>query len=262
MRADIFLYTNGFAKSRTHASELIKSGVLLDGKKITKPSYDIPDNTKRESIAILSPSKYVSRGGLKLEAALSAFSVNTIDIVAIDIGASTGGFTDCLLNHGAKKVYATDVGHGQLESSLLNDPRVINIEGLNARSMTEKDIGFSDFPLAVSDISFISQALIYRSVSALLKDDGIFISLIKPQFECGKVYLSSGGICRDKKIHIKIISELFKKAASCGLFACDLIRSPITGGDGNTEYLSLFKKNTVLPCPSEKHIEKIVMGDL
>lgn len=262
MRADIFLYTNGFAKSRTHASELIKSGVLLDGKKITKPSYDIPDNTKRENIAILSPSKYVSRGGLKLEAALSAFSVNTIDIVALDIGASTGGFTDCLLKHGAKKVYATDVGHGQLESSLLNDPRVINIEGLNARSMTEKDIGFADFSLAVSDISFISQALIYGSVSTLLKDDGIFISLIKPQFECGKEYLSSGGICRDKKIHIKIISELFKKAVSCGLFACDLIRSPITGGDGNTEYLSMFKKNTVLPCPSEKHIEKIVMGDL
>ena len=262
MRADIFLYTNGLAKSRTQALELIKSGVLLDGKKIAKPSYDIPDNTKRESIEILSPSKYVSRGGLKLEAALSAFQVDTNDIIALDIGASTGGFTDCLLKHGAKKVYATDVGHGQLDKTLLNDPRVINTEGLNARSMTEKDIGFADFPLAVSDISFISQALIYGSVSALLKDDGIFISLIKPQFECGKEYLSSGGICRDKKIHIKIISELFKKAASCGLFACGLIRSPITGGDGNTEYLSLFKKNTVLPRPSEKHIEKIVMGDL
>lgn len=243
MRADVFLYSRGFAKSRTHASELIKNGVLVCGKKITKPSTDIPESTPDEDIIITTPSKYVSRGGLKLEAALAVFNLNVNEVTALDVGASTGGFTDCLLKHGAKKVYAVDVGHGQLDASLVKDSRVVNLEGINARSMTADMIGRGEFALAVSDVSFISQSLIYDAVCSLLSEKGIFVSLIKPQFECGKQSLASGGICKDKKVHIKVISELFECSKKAGLFPTALTRSPITGGDGNTEYLVCFIKN-------------------
>lgn len=243
MRADVFLFSRGFAKSRTHAAELIKSGVLVCGKRISKPSYDISADISDNDITIIEPSKYVSRGGLKLEAALVVFEIDAKGVTALDIGASTGGFTDCLLKHGAEKVYAVDVGHGQLDPSLLSDRRVINLEGINARNLTEKEIGRANFALAVSDVSFISQSLIYDSVYGMLGDQGTFVSLIKPQFECGKKNLSSGGICRDKKIHIKVMSELFKKAESAGLFPKKLTVSPIEGGDGNTEYLAYFVKN-------------------
>ena len=243
MRADVFLYSRGFAKSRTHAAELIKSGILINGKKVAKPSSDIAEDTSDSEVQITNPSKFVSRGGLKLEAALAVFAINVTDLTALDVGASTGGFTDCLLKRGAKKVYAVDVGHDQLDKSLINDPRVINLEGINARSMTAEMIGRGDFPLAVSDVSFISQTLIYDSVYNLLSENGMFVSLIKPQFECGKQNLASGGICKDKKIHIKVISELFERSAECGLFPAALTRSPITGGDGNTEYLVCFVKN-------------------
>lgn len=260
MRADVFLFTRGFAKSRTHAAELIKSGVELGGKKIAKPSQDIPENTLDSEIKINEPSKYVSRGGLKLEAALTVFSVETENAIALDVGASTGGFTDCLLRHGAKKVYAVDVGHGQLAPSLLCDIRVINLEGINAKNLSPEIIGFADFALAVSDVSFISQSLIYTPVASMLCDGGKFISLIKPQFECGKKNLSSGGICKDKKVHIKIISELFGKAALSGLYPAALTRSPITGGDGNTEYLALFVKNVPSAPIAEETIKNCVMG--
>ena len=200
MRADVFLYSRGFAKSRTHAAELIKSGILINGKKVAKPSSDIAEDTSDSEVQITNPSKFVSRGGLKLEAALTVFAIDVTDLTALDVGASTGGFTDCLLKRGAKKVYAVDVGHDQLDKSLINDPRVVNLEGINARSMTAEMIGRGDFPLAVSDVSFISQTLIYDSVYNLLSENGMFVSLIKPQFECGKQNLASGGICKDKKI--------------------------------------------------------------
>ncbi len=260
MRADVFLFTRGFAKSRTHASELIKSGVMLGGKKIAKASQDIPESTLDSEIKINEPSKYVSRGGLKLEAALTAFSVETKNVTALDVGASTGGFTDCLLKHGACKVYAVDVGHGQLDDSLLADTRVVNLEGINAKFISPEIIGYAGFPLAVSDVSFISQALIYAPVASMLCDGGKFVSLIKPQFECGKANLSSGGICKDKKVHIKVISELFEKAALAGLFPAAITRSPITGGDGNTEYLALFVKNVPHAPISEETIKSCVMG--
>lgn len=261
MRADVFLYSRGFAKSRTHAAELIKSGVLVCGQKISKPSHDISESISNEDIKITEPSKYVSRGGFKLEAALTAFSMDISGITALDVGASTGGFTDCLLKHGAAKVYAVDVGHGQLDASLLSDNRVVNLEGVNARAMTEEIIGHEKFPIAVSDVSFISQALIYNAVREMLIEHGVFVSLIKPQFECGKKNLSSGGICKDKKVHIKVITELFEKAEAAGLFPEKLTRSPITGGDGNTEYLVCFIKNGKRGV-SEENIKNCVMEEL
>lgn len=260
MRADLFLFSRGFARSRTHAAELIKNGVELCGKKIGKPSQDIPESTPDSDIKIIEPSKYVSRGGLKLEAALACFSVKTEGVTALDVGASTGGFTDCLLKHGAEKVYAVDVGHGQLAEELLADNRVVNLEGINAKVLSPAIVGHGGFPLAVSDVSFISQSLIYAPVSAMLAEGGKFISLIKPQFECGKKNLSSGGICRDKKVHLRVVLELFEKARLSGLYPAAFTRSPITGGDGNTEYLALFIKGEKTACVPEETIKNCILG--
>ena len=260
MRADIFLFSRGLARSRTHAAELIKNGVEISGKKIVKASQDIPESTADGEVKITEPSKYVSRGGLKLEAALACFSVETEGLTALDVGASTGGFTDCLLQHGAEKVYAVDVGHGQLAEELLSDSRVVNLEGINAKFLSPELIGRGEFPLAVSDVSFISQSLIYTPVCSMLCDGGKFISLIKPQFECGRKNLSSGGICKDKKVHRQVVAELFEKAKLAGLFPTAFTRSPITGGDGNTEYLALFVKGAEFSNVAESEIKKCILG--
>jgi 23S rRNA (cytidine1920-2'-O)/16S rRNA (cytidine1409-2'-O)-methyltransferase len=260
MRADIFLFSRGFARSRTHAAELIKNGVEIGGKKIAKASQDIPEKTEDSDIKITEPSKYVRRGGLKLEAALTAFSVEAKGVTALDVGTSTGGFTDCLLQHGAEKVYAVDVGHGQLAEQLLRNQRVLNLEGINAKFLSPNLIGRGEFPLAVSDVSFISQSLIYASVASMLCEGGKFISLIKPQFECGKKNLSSGGICRDRKVHLQVVTELFEKARLAGLFPAAFTNSPITGGDGNTEYLALFIKGDKSASVSESEIKKCILG--
>ena len=176
----------------------------------------------------------------------------------MDLGASTGGFTDCLLQNGALRVYAVDVGHGQLDPSLQKDPRVVSLEGTNARTLTP-DMTGEVCDLAVSDLSFISQALIYPAVRANVKDGGFFISLIKPQFEAGKEHIGKGGIVRDRRVHTKVIESLFDAAAQSELYPEALIPSPIEGGDGNREYLALFrigerKNNTQLD------IKKIVFS--
>ncbi|MBQ8496083.1 MAG: TlyA family RNA methyltransferase [Clostridia bacterium] len=240
MRADKFLFEKGLANSRSHAAALLKDGVTLDGKRIGKPSQEIADDTPVSAVTIQNPSKYVSRGGIKLEAAVSAFSPELAGKTALDLGASTGGFTDCLLQNGAKRVYAVDVGHGQLDKTLENDPRVISLEGTNARTLTPEMTG-EVCDLAVSDLSFISQALIYHAVRENVKDGGIFISLIKPQFEAGKENIGKGGIVRDRNIHVKVIEKLFAAAEAEGLYPEALAPSPIEGGDGNREYLALFR---------------------
>ena len=240
MRADKFLFEKGLAKSRSHAAALLKDGVLLDGKCIEKPSQEIAEDTPVSAITIQNPSKYVSRGGIKLEAAIFAFAPDIMGKTALDLGASTGGFTDCLLQNGAKRVYAVDVGHGQLDKRLEADPRVISLEGTNARTLTPEMTG-EVCDLAVSDLSFISQALIYPAVRQNVRDGGIFISLIKPQFEAGKENIGKGGIVRDRNIHVKVIENLFAAAENEGLYPEALAPSPIEGGDGNREYLALFR---------------------
>ena len=240
MRADKFLFEKNLAKSRSHAAALIKGGICVGNKRIEKASQDIDPDTPVSAIKIENPSKYVSRGGIKLEAAIFSFKPEIAGKNALDLGASTGGFTDCLLQNGAQRVYAVDVGHGQLDPSLQNDPRVISLEGTNARSLTPDTTG-EICDIAVSDLSFISQALIYPAVRANIKDGGVFISLIKPQFEAGKEHIGKGGIVRDRNIHVKIIESLFEKATNEGLFPEALIPSPIEGGDGNREYLALFR---------------------
>ena len=240
MRADKFLFEKGLAKSRSHAAALIGEGVLLRGKRIAKPSMEIADDTPISEIRIENPSKYVSRGGIKLEAALASFHPDIAGKTALDLGASTGGFTDCLLQNGALRVIAVDVGHGQLDQTLQNDPRVLSLEGTNARTLTPDMIG-GTVDLAVSDLSFISQTLIYPAVRENVKDGGLFISLIKPQFEAGKENIGKGGIVRDRNIHVKVIEKLFSAAEKEGLYPEALAPSPIEGGDGNREYLALFR---------------------
>lgn len=241
MRADLFLYVHGFAKSRTAAARLIDGGVYVDGEKISKPSQTIPDGAGFYDVKIENPDRYVSRGGLKLEAALDAFGVSPKWAVCVDIGASTGGFTDCLLQRGAEKVYAVDVGHGQLDEKLARDRRVISLEGVNARTLTKDALG-EGVSIAVTDVSFISQEKIYDAVNAVLDNGGKFISLIKPQFEAGEQNVGKGGIVKDRRVHAAVIRDLISAAARRSLMIKAIIPSPVKGGDGNTEYLAYFEK--------------------
>jgi 23S rRNA (cytidine1920-2'-O)/16S rRNA (cytidine1409-2'-O)-methyltransferase len=239
MRADVFLFTHGFAESRSQAAVLIGNGVYISGKKIPKPSFIIPDDTPAHAVNIEKKLPFVSRGGLKLESALIAFHLEVAGFCVLDIGASTGGFTDCLLRYGADFVYALDVGHGQLAPSLAADPRVENIEGCNARYMAPS-LFSRHIDMAVTDISFISQKLIYGAVRGLLDDGAPFISLIKPQFEAGRENIGKGGIVKDPRVHERVIRDIRESALASGLAMRGICPSPIAGGDGNREYTALF----------------------
>ncbi len=239
MRADVFLFTHGFAESRSQAAVLIGNGVYISGKKIPKPSFIIPDDTPAHAVNIEKKLPFVSRGGLKLESALIAFHLEVAGFCVLDIGASTGGFTDCLLRYGADFVYALDVGHGQLTPSLAADPRVENIEGCNARYMAPS-LFSRHIDMAVTDISFISQKLIYGAVRGLLDDGAPFVSLIKPQFEAGRENIGKGGIVKDPRVHERVIRDIRESALASGLAMRGICPSPIAGGDGNREYTALF----------------------
>ena len=239
MRADVFLFTHGFAESRSQAAVLIGNGVYISGKKIPKPSFIIPDDTPAHAVNIEKKLPFVSRGGLKLESALIAFHLEVAGFCVLDIGASTGGFTDCLLRYGADFVYALDVGHGQLAPSLSADPRVENIEGCNARYMAPS-LFSRHIDMAVTDISFISQKLIYGAVRGLLDDGAPFVSLIKPQFEAGRENIGKGGIVKDPRAHERVIRDIRESALASGLAMRGICPSPIAGGDGNREYTALF----------------------
>jgi len=254
MRLDLYLAASGLAKSRSYAGELIKKGlVTVDGKIITKPSFAVQGEDVRVSGEI---HPFVGRGGMKLEGALSAFAVDVAGFTVIDVGASTGGFTDCVLKRGAARVIAVDSGHGQLDTSLVNDKRVVNLEGFNARDISPETIG-EICDMAVCDLSFISQTYIIDNVYSVLKDGGIFITLIKPQFECGKEALSKGGIVKDKKQHRKAVEKVLEFAKTSGFSAVDIMRSPIEGGDGNKEFLACFIKNGGLSAVTERKIEEV-----
>ena len=241
-RIDVFLVENGYAKSRVRAKELIKNGkVTVNDKICSKASYEVKEHDEVDCEA--DDLMFVSRGGLKLSKAFDVFSIDVKDKVCADIGASTGGFTQCLLNHGARSVYAVDVGHGQLDESLLNDKRVLNYEGMNARCLDNKY--FDPKPSFVSiDVSFISLELIISSVSSILSDDGEIVALVKPQFEAGKEALNKKGIVKDKKIHEKVLRNVTAAFEKNDLFVCAAAFSAITGGDGNIEYLLHVSKKS------------------
>ncbi len=234
MRLDVFLTQHGYTDSRERAKRLILAGrVRVDGAVVDKPALEIEGG----EIAVENES-FVGRGGEKLEGALRAFSVDPAGLRAIDIGASTGGFTHCLLLHGAAHVTALDAGCGQLHPSLAGDARVRNVEKYNARDLSRADVG--EFDLAVMDVSFISQTYILPRLVQILTPAGLAITLIKPQFEAGRAALNKKGVVKDARDRLLAVRRVLQAAREAGLVPRALIRSPITGGDGNIEYLALF----------------------
>lgn len=261
MRADLYLVQNGYSDSRTLAQKLIAEGaVTVDGRILKKPSDDIPEGEHTVTVRATADTRYVGRGGLKLEAALAAFPIRVEGCVAADIGASTGGFTDCLLQNGAARVYAVDAGHGQLHPRLLADPRVRSAEGMNARSLTPADLCRIErewqelHPEAlapefdgrvegiVMDVSFISQTLLHPALACILQDGGWMITLVKPQFELTRSALNKQGIVKQEKDRKAALDKVLTSASACGFEAVSVIPSPIEGGDGNREYLAYFRK--------------------
>ena len=238
MRLDVFLSEKALVDSRTDAKKFITGGYVSVNKKvILKPSFDVVGD---EDIVVDKSSKrYVSRGGLKLEGALDDFSVDVSERIAIDIGASSGGFTDCLIKRGAKFVYAVDSGIGQIAEHLRNDSRVFVFENYNARYMDPAHFEFRP-SLAVMDVSFISATLIIPAVKKVLLPGGDFICLIKPQFEVGKGGLGKGGIVKDSSLRKQAVDKVVTSAVSCGFDVIKVIESPILGGSGNVEYLAHF----------------------
>ncbi|MCI8331209.1 MAG: TlyA family RNA methyltransferase [Clostridiales bacterium] len=256
MRLDVYLVENGLVPTRQKAKILIVSGaVFVDGKVVTKPAFD----PEQKNVEIKGPQeKYVSRGGDKLEAALADFEIDVCGAKCIDIGASTGGFTDCLLQHGASFVLCVDSGTGQLHKQIANHPKVRQLEKFNARRLTIQDVGFKANCI-VMDVSFISQTLLYEPVVSLLDEDGVFISLVKPQFEAGRENVGKGGLVKKRAVHIRILQHIQSAAAEKGLFCHKLMCSPLRGGDGNIEYLALFRKQKT---DAVIDIEKIVSAQV
>ena len=239
MRLDVYLTSSGHCPSRTQAKEWIEGGfVSVNGKVIRKPAFVIEDGDEPEITLSGKPHPFVGRGGVKLEGALNAFNVNVAGKICADIGASTGGFTDCLLRRGASKVFAVDSGSDQLDKSLREDARVINIERFNARNLTPEIFG-TLCDIAVADLSFISQTYVLPNIRDILRPGGIYIGLIKPQFECGPHATDRHGIVKNRSDHEAAILRVRDSAAACSLIMRDLIVSPITGGDGNREFLCL-----------------------
>lgn len=242
MRIDVYLAEKGYCKSRNQAASAIAEGrVLIGGVPVSKASTPVEDGVLIE--VIQKETRFVSRAGYKLDTALTAFGIDATGATAVDLGASTGGFTDCLLQRGAAFVYAVDVGFGQLDGCLLSDTRVRNMENTNARYLTKEHFDRA-VDLVVTDVSFISQRLLYPAVSDILPSGGTFVSLIKPQFEVGKSKIGKGGIVKDPtgKLFRNVLAELTAEGKQHGLVLQKHIDSPIRGGDGNREYLALWKK--------------------
>ena len=241
MRLDVLITERALAASRTKAQEMIKNGcVSVNGRVACRPSLEVSDE---DLIAVNEAEvcRYVSRGGLKLEAALSHFGISPKDEIAIDVGASSGGFTDCLLQNGARLVYAVDSGRDQLHPSLREDARVIVMENKNARYLEKAE--FEPRPsFGVMDVSFISQTLILPTLYGLLTDGGRLLTLIKPQFEAGRAAVGKGGIVRRESDRKLAVRRVIESAEAVGFRVCGYIESPITGGDGNVEYLALLVK--------------------
>ncbi len=255
-RIDKLLVERGLAESRTKAQAMVMAGVVLvNEQRVEKPSEQIaPESQIRIKRTDDPTSRYVGRGGLKLEAALREFQIDARGLICLDVGASTGGFTDCLLQNGAAKVFAIDVGHNQIDWRLRNDPRVEVREGVNARYLDPQD--FSDpeespvtFDLAVIDVSFISVTKILPSVLPLLKPGASLVVLIKPQFEVGRGEVGSGGIVRNEEKRIEAVGKINGFAASLGLDLKGTIESPITGAEGNIEYLAHYSYH-----PAANHV--------
>lgn len=247
IRLDQLVFDLGLTESRERAKTTVMSGlVYVNGQKADKPGMQVAPDAKVEVRGDALP--YVSRGGFKLEKALKVFPVDPTGLVCIDCGASTGGFTDVLLQNGASKVYAVDVGYGQLAWSLRNDKRVISMERTNVRYITPEQIP-EPLDLAVMDLSFISIELILPAIYPLLKDNAAVICLIKPQFEAGRDEVGKKGVVRDQKVHLSVLNRFLDFAPTAGFTTIGLDYSPIKGPEGNIEYLGYLRKGS-FPSPT------------
>ena len=258
-RLDVLLVERGLATSREKAKAMIMAGeVLVDNEREDKAGSMFPEEV--EIVLKGKPLPYVSRGGLKLEKAMKNFDLTLDGKVCMDVGASTGGFTDCMLQNGAVKVYSVDVGHGQLDWKLRNDPRVVCMERTNIRYVVTEDI--EERPSFVSiDVSFISLTKVLLPVRNLMEENGEIAALIKPQFEAGREKVGKKGVVRDPKVHEEVIEKVRDYAMSISMEPCHLSFSPIKGPEGNIEYLLHLKKHpegTEVPMSLDISVEDVV----
>ncbi len=240
LRLDVAVFERGFAETREKAKAMIMAGsVYLNGQKALKGGVNVKETDVIEVRGAVNP--FVSRGGLKLNKAVSSFGLNLKDCICMDIGASTGGFTDCMLTNGAKKVYAIDVGYGQLAWKLRCDERVVNLERTNFRYVTREQVP-DEVDFASVDVSFISLKLILPVMHTLLRDGGQSVCLIKPQFEAGRENIGKKGVVRDKAVHEDVVRNITTFASENGFKVIDVDFSPIKGPEGNIEYLMYIEK--------------------
>lgn len=260
-RLDVLLVERGLAASREKAKAIIMSGIVyVDGNKEDKAGSTFP--TTVDIVVKGNTLRYVSRGGLKLEKAMNNFGLRLDEMVCMDVGSSTGGFTDCMLQNGAVKVYAVDVGHGQLDWKLRNDERVVCMEKTNIRYVTPCDID-DRIDFASIDVSFISLTKVLGPVKELLTDEGRIVCLIKPQFEAGREKVGKKGVVRDKNVHSEVIRMVVDFAKSIGFTPLKLDFSPVKGPEGNIEYLLYLAKNIAseseeITVIDDAYIDKIV----
>ena len=250
-RLDLVLVERGLAESRSQARRLILAGLVrVAGQVADKAGMAVPVEAP---IALQARPRFVGRGGEKLEAALTRFDLDVRGLVAADVGASTGGFTDCLLQHGAARVYAIDVGYGQLAWRLRNDPRVVVMERTNARYLSHLP---EKVALVVADVSFISLRLIFPPAVGWLRPDGQVVALVKPQFEAGRREVGKGGVVRDRRVHRRVLRQVAEMAADLGLHLRGLIPSPLRGPAGNVEFLGWWGLDGPPPLTMESAIEQ------
>lgn len=252
----MLVHRQGLAASREKARAMILAGqIRVNDHIIDKPGTAVDENAVIEATAPGCP--YVSRGGLKLEKALDVFGVEVQDLVVLDVGASTGGYTDCVLQRGARRVYAVDVGYGQLDWKLRNDPRVINLERTNIRYLPAEKIP-EPVDLVTVDVSFISTSFVFPVIKTLLKYEGEVVCLIKPQFEAGRDKVGRKGVVRDKKTHQEVLLNSIANAAGHGLNCINLTYSPITGPEGNIEFFIYLRQDQLPLTDIERRVEIVV----
>ena len=245
-RLDVLLTEQGYAENRTKAQAIIMSGIVyVDGQKADKPGTSYEETVAIEVRGAACP--YVSRGGLKLEKAMKTFPITLTGKTCADIGASTGGFTDCMLQNGASKVYAVDVGYGQLDWKLRSDPRVVCLERTNARYLDHEQIP-DELDFASIDVSFISLKLIFPALYGLLRQGGEIACLIKPQFEAGREKVGKKGVVRDPKVHLEVLENFLNHAKDNHFTVLGITYSPIRGPEGNIEYLGYLRKSEEPDC--------------
>lgn len=255
-RLDVLLFEKGFAESREKAKAIIMAGqVYVDNQKADKCGTSYEENCNLEVRG--GTPKYVSRGGLKLEKAMNSFDITLNDMITMDIGASTGGFTDCMLQNGAKKVYSIDVGYGQLAWKLRTDERVVNLERTNMRKVTKEQVP-DEIDFFSIDVSFISLKLLLPVARELLSDNARAVCLIKPQFEAGRENVGKKGVVRDKNVHISVVKDIYNFCLDNGYSVLGLDFSPIKGPEGNIEYLIYLQKEDEAKSYTDISVEELV----